>query len=112
MFNVFRYGHDAINRSLGEYVGSKVHINNRENRASLLKPWLTIYRGMCREDLSLYLAAFKAYRRSRGYEARGGYRRRLKDGSYFVGFTSYPKRRPSSETSHPRKADNNIFKSN
>ena len=35
-------------------------------RTSLFKPWLAVHRVICKDNLSLYLAALKAYRRSRG----------------------------------------------
>jgi hypothetical protein len=41
------------------------HVNSCENRASLLRTWLSIHRGICKDNISLYLAAFKACRRSR-----------------------------------------------
>lgn len=60
------YRHEAVNHSAGEHVRGEVHINGCENRASLLRPWLAVHRGICKENLSLYLAAFKACGKSRG----------------------------------------------
>jgi len=45
-----------VNHSEGE-----CHIN----RASILRPWIAVYRGICKDNLTLYLAAFKTYRRLR-----------------------------------------------
>jgi transposase-like protein len=59
------YRHEAVNHSDGEWVRGECHINGCENRASLLRPWLAVHRGICRDNLSLYLASFKAYRKSR-----------------------------------------------
>jgi hypothetical protein len=33
------YKHDYVNRSIGEYARGDVHINNCENRASILRRW-------------------------------------------------------------------------
>jgi len=59
------YRHEYVNHSEGEWVRGECHINNCENRASLLRPWLAVHRGICKDNLTLYLAAFKAYRRFR-----------------------------------------------
>jgi transposase-like protein len=56
------YRHEVVNHS--EWVRGECHINGFENRASLLRPWLAVHRGICRDNLSLYLASFKAYRKS------------------------------------------------
>jgi len=59
------YIHEYVNHSEREWVRGECHINNCENRASILRPWLSIHRGICRDNLKLYLAAFKRCRRSR-----------------------------------------------
>jgi transposase-like protein len=59
------YIHESVNHSAGEWVRGECHSNSCENRESLLRPWLALHRGLCRDNLSLYLAAFKACRRSR-----------------------------------------------
>ena len=59
------YRHEAVNHSAGEYVRGECHVNGCENRASLFRPWLAVHRGVCKDNLSLYLSAFKACRRSR-----------------------------------------------
>ena len=59
------YRHEAVNHSAGEWVRGKAHTNGCENRASLFRPWLALHRGVCKDNLSLYLAAFKACRKSR-----------------------------------------------
>lgn len=60
------YRHEAVNHSKGEWVRGEAHTNGCENRASLLRPWLAVHRGICKDNLSLYTAAFKARRKSRG----------------------------------------------
>jgi hypothetical protein len=59
------YKHEYVNHSEREWVRGEYHINNCENRASILRPWLSIHRGICKDNLKLYLAAFKTCRRSR-----------------------------------------------
>jgi transposase len=59
------YGHEAVNHSVGEWVKGECHINGCECRASLFRPWLAVHRGVCKDNLVLYLAAFKVCRRSR-----------------------------------------------
>jgi len=53
------YMHEYVNHSEGE-----CHINNCENKARFLD-MLSIHRGICKDNLKLYLAAFKTCRRSR-----------------------------------------------
>ena len=59
------YRHEYVNHSESEWVRGECHVNHCENRASLLRPWLSIHRGICKDNLSLYLAAFKTCRRLR-----------------------------------------------
>jgi len=56
------YMHEYINHSEGEWVRGGCHINNCENRASILRLWLSIHRGICKDNLKLYLGAFKICR--------------------------------------------------
>jgi transposase-like protein len=44
--------------SMGEYARGDVHVNNCENRASVLKPWLAVYRGISKDNIGLYLSLF------------------------------------------------------
>jgi hypothetical protein len=39
------YRHEYVNHSMGEYVRGEVHINNCENRASILRPWYQYIEG-------------------------------------------------------------------
>ena len=57
--------HEYVNHSEGEWVRGECHINNCENRASILRQWLSTHRGICKDNLKLYLEAFKTCRRSR-----------------------------------------------
>jgi transposase-like protein len=59
------YRHEAINHSIGEYAKGDCHVNGCENKASLLKPWLALHRGISKDNLGLYLTAFKACRKAR-----------------------------------------------
>jgi len=50
------FKHERVNHSIGEYARGNIHINNCENRASILKPWLAIHRGVSKDNLDLYLS--------------------------------------------------------
>jgi len=50
------YNHEYVNHSEGER-----HIN----RASILRPWLSIHRGICKNNPTLYPAALKTCRKFR-----------------------------------------------
>ena len=39
-----------------------MRVNNCENRASLLKPWLAVYRGISEDNIGLYLSLFRFQR--------------------------------------------------
>jgi len=56
---------ERVNHSENEYAREDVHINNCENKASILRPWLAVHRGICKDNLTLYPAAFKTCRRLR-----------------------------------------------
>jgi transposase-like protein len=53
------YRHEYVNHSMGEYVKGEVHINNCENRASILRPWLSAHRGIFKDNLDAYLSLFQ-----------------------------------------------------
>jgi transposase-like protein len=53
------YRHEYVNHSMGEYARGDVHINNCENRASLLRPWLSAHRGVSKDNLDTYLSLFQ-----------------------------------------------------
>jgi transposase-like protein len=56
------YSHDYVKHSLREYARGEVHINNCENRASLLRPWLSVHRGISKDNLDTYLSLFQFQR--------------------------------------------------
>jgi transposase-like protein len=56
------YRHDYVNHSIGEYARGDVHINNCENRASILRPWLSAHRGISKDNLDTYLSLFQLQR--------------------------------------------------
>jgi transposase len=56
------YGHDYVNHSLREYARGDVHINNCENRASILRRWLSVHRGVSKDNLDTYLSLFQLQR--------------------------------------------------
>jgi len=55
------------------------HINGCECRASLFRPWLAVHRGVCKDNLALYLAAFKVCRRSRSMKPIDAVKEVLRD---------------------------------
>jgi transposase len=95
------YRHEAVNHSEGEWVRGEVHINGCENRASLLRPWLAVHRGICKDNLSLYLAAFKACRRSRGMSPEEAIKEILKTVLIFMALLAILRGHPSPETAIP-----------
>ena len=56
------YRHDYVNHSLREYTRGDVHINNCENRTSILRPWLSVHRGISKDNLDTYLSLFQLQR--------------------------------------------------
>ncbi|MDT7877430.1 MAG: IS1595 family transposase [Candidatus Caldarchaeales archaeon] len=56
------YRHDYVNHSMGEYARGDVHINNCENRASILRQWLSVHRGISKDNLNTYLSLFQLQR--------------------------------------------------
>jgi transposase-like protein len=56
------YRHEHINHSLGEYARGDAHINNCENRASPPRPWLSVRRGISKDNLNTYLTLFQLQR--------------------------------------------------
>ena len=51
--------HHTVNHSKKEYARGKIHVNNCENRHSLLRPFLRMYRGISKHNLKGYLALFQ-----------------------------------------------------
>jgi transposase-like protein len=56
------YRHEYVNHSMGEYVRGEAHINNCENRASILRPWLSVHRGVSKDNLDTYLSLLQLQR--------------------------------------------------
>lgn len=48
-----------INHSHRKYADGENHVNNAENRHSLLKPFLNIFRGVSKENLNAYVKFFQ-----------------------------------------------------
>ncbi len=51
--------HHIINHSEKEYANNENHVNNAENRHSLLKPFLNIFRGVSKKNLNTYVKFFQ-----------------------------------------------------
>jgi transposase-like protein len=56
------YRHETVNHSAGEYVKGEAHVNGCEKRGSLIRVWLACHRGVCKDNLRVYLMAFRACR--------------------------------------------------
>lgn len=51
--------HYSINHSQKEYANGKIHVNNCENRHSLLRQFLRIFRGISKRFLSGYIMLYQ-----------------------------------------------------
>ncbi|MDR3292147.1 MAG: transposase [Methanobrevibacter sp.] len=51
--------HRTVNHSIGQYVDGDKHMNNCENRHSLLRPFLRIFRGVSKKYLAGYVMLFQ-----------------------------------------------------
>jgi len=47
--------HYSVNHSQKEYANGKNHVNNAENRHSIIRPYLNIFRGVSKKNLAKYL---------------------------------------------------------
>lgn len=64
------YRHESVNHSAGEYARGEVHTNTIEGEFSVLRPWLSVYRGVSKESLFLYCSQYQFLRRTRAMEDR------------------------------------------
>ncbi|MDR2829755.1 MAG: transposase, partial [Methanobrevibacter sp.] len=53
--------HLTVNHSRKEYANGKVHVNTCENRHSLLKPFLKIFRGVFKKYLNGYVMIYQLF---------------------------------------------------
>ncbi|WP_083240913.1 MULTISPECIES: transposase [Methanobacterium] len=51
--------HNIINHSQRKYADEENHVNNAENRHSLLRPFLNIFRGVSKKNLNIYVKFFQ-----------------------------------------------------
>jgi len=51
--------HQVINHSEKEYAEGDNHVNNAENKHSLLRPYLNIFRGLSKKNLNTYVKFFQ-----------------------------------------------------
>ena len=51
--------HKTITHSENLYANGKIHVNNCENRHSLLRPFLNMYRGVSKKNLNTYVKFFQ-----------------------------------------------------
>ena len=56
------YAHDAVNHTKKEYARGDVHENRAESLFSLLKPYLRVFRGISKFNLSGYVGFFQFLR--------------------------------------------------
>lgn len=63
------YYHEFVNHSKGEYVRGDVHQNRAENIFSLLRPFLSVFRGIGKHNLPGYIGFFQFLRNFRKLNA-------------------------------------------
>ena len=51
--------HEIINHSERKYADGENHVNNTENRHSLLRPYLNMFRGVSKKNLNTYVKFFQ-----------------------------------------------------
>lgn len=51
--------HEIINHNKRKYADGENHVNNTENRHSLLRPFLNMFRGVSKENLNNYVKFFQ-----------------------------------------------------
>ena len=98
------YRHESVNHSADEWVRGEAHINSCENQASLLRPWLAVHRGICKDNISLYTAAFKARRRSRSIRPAEAIKEILKIVLIFTALLAILRSRPNPENGQPQNS--------
>lgn len=62
------YRHESVNHSAGEYARGDVHTNTIEGEFSVLRPWLSVFRGVSKEKLFLYCSQYQFLRRTRAMD--------------------------------------------
>lgn len=62
------YGHESVNHNAGEYARGGVHTNTIEGEFSVLRPWLSVFRGISKEKLFLYCSQYQFLRRTRSMD--------------------------------------------
>jgi len=62
------FNHQSVNHSAGEYARGDVHTNTIEGEFSILRPWLSVFRGVSKEKLFLYCAQFQLLRSIRAMD--------------------------------------------
>ena len=59
------YSHESVNHSAGGYARGDVHTNSIEGEYSVLRPWLSVFRGVSKEEFFLYRSQYQFLRRTR-----------------------------------------------
>lgn len=62
------FSHESVNHSAGEYARGGVHTNTIEGEFSVLRPWLSVFRGVSKEKLFLYCSQYQFLRRTRAMD--------------------------------------------
>jgi len=73
------YRHEYVKHSEGEWVRGECHINNWENRASILRPWLSKHRGIPKDRLETYLKIFKDHRKTNKQTTKRAHKPHIKE---------------------------------
>ena len=62
------YRHESVNHGAGEYARGGVHTNTIEGEFSVLRPWISTFRGVSKEKLFLCCSQYQFLRRTRAMD--------------------------------------------
>ena len=96
------YRHEAVNHSAGEWAKGECHINSCESRASLLRPWLQVHRGICKENIKPIPSCIQGMQALQRDELHGSHQGTPKDHSYSHRPTNNFKKPPQPRNNHSK----------
>ena len=63
------YRHETVNHSIGEYARGEAHVNTCEGEFSILRPFISIHRGVAKYNMPLYISLYQLHRETRRMKA-------------------------------------------